>query len=77
MPVKGKGKGTEQARPAKKSDAVIDGFDGDESNGYVPAFACAMNYSDEDDVDDRSDVSAVSTKAWTRVYYEGLICRVR
>ena len=76
MPVKEKGKGTEQARTAKKSDTVIDGFDGDESNGYVP-FACAMNYSDEDDVDDRSDVSAVSTKAWTRVYYEELICRVR
>ena len=74
MPVKEKGKGTEQARTAKKSDTVIDGFDGDESNGYVP-FACAMD--DEDDVDDRSDVSAVSTKAWTRVYYEGLICRVR
>ena len=72
--MKEKGKGTEQARTAKKSDTVIDGFDGDESNGYVP-FACVMNYSDEDDVDDRS--AAVSTKAWTRVYYEGLICRVR
>ena len=55
---------------------MLYGGGGDESNGYVP-FACAMNYSDEDDVDDRSDVSAVSTKAWTRVYYEELICRVR